>query len=267
MSQPSLIDASVFDCSGYLIGRVARVEPLESGNFTLVVTPLGSNGSGNEIKIDNSHIHGLDSEQRVIHIDLEHQQFLPDLGTGIQLLEERLVVNRKRVKVGEVSIRRVIETEIIEVPIHREKLVIEKIGGGEPPIEVNLGGTRLEGYEVATQLGHSIDDQKPSVSGNFGTIPEAIEFIRATGQRSDQNTVQNCEKVRVAILLDSKTGLKGTVYDFESLETAADKLARLDKVLLNQCSNVRLELFLKDYAMLPAYQDWFAQYASPQAQH
>jgi stress response protein YsnF len=45
----------------------------------------------------------------------------------IQLLEERLVVNRLKRKVGEVVVRKEIETRIVEIPIRREKLIIEQV--------------------------------------------------------------------------------------------------------------------------------------------
>ncbi|MBW4465410.1 MAG: YsnF/AvaK domain-containing protein [Pegethrix bostrychoides GSE-TBD4-15B] len=49
-----------------------------------------------------------------------------DLGQ-IQLFEERVAVDMQQRKLGEVIVRKVIETEIIEIPVRREKLVIEQI--------------------------------------------------------------------------------------------------------------------------------------------
>jgi hypothetical protein len=46
----------------------------------------------------------------------------------IPLLEERLIVNRERQKRGEVVVRKEIETEIVEVPVQREKLIVEEVG-------------------------------------------------------------------------------------------------------------------------------------------
>lgn len=46
----------------------------------------------------------------------------------IPLLEERLIVDQKQRKVGEVVVRKEIETEIIEVPVQREKLIVEQVG-------------------------------------------------------------------------------------------------------------------------------------------
>lgn len=49
-----------------------------------------------------------------------HEEIIP-------LLEERLVVRRQRHKVGEIIVRKVVETRMIQVPIRRERLVIEQI--------------------------------------------------------------------------------------------------------------------------------------------
>lgn len=46
----------------------------------------------------------------------------------ISLLEEKLQVARRRQKVGEVVIRKQVETRIVQLPIRREKLIVEKIG-------------------------------------------------------------------------------------------------------------------------------------------
>ncbi|MBE9143600.1 YsnF/AvaK domain-containing protein [Planktothrix mougeotii] len=46
----------------------------------------------------------------------------------IPLKEEKLIVERERRKVGEVVIRKQVETYFVQVPVKREKLVIEQVG-------------------------------------------------------------------------------------------------------------------------------------------
>jgi len=46
----------------------------------------------------------------------------------IPLREERVVVDRAKQKVGEVVVRKEIETEIVQVPVQREKLIVEQVG-------------------------------------------------------------------------------------------------------------------------------------------
>lgn len=51
--------------------------------------------------------------------------------TTIPLKAEKIVIERERKKVGEVVVRKEVETEYIQVPIKREKLIIEQIGEEE----------------------------------------------------------------------------------------------------------------------------------------
>ncbi|MFM7423600.1 MAG: DUF2382 domain-containing protein [Elainella sp.] len=50
-----------------------------------------------------------------------------DDGETIRLLEERLRVERHRRKVGEVVVHKVVDTQMIQVPVRRERLVVEQI--------------------------------------------------------------------------------------------------------------------------------------------
>ncbi len=45
----------------------------------------------------------------------------------VRLLEERLIVNRTKRKIGEVVVRKEIETRMVEIPLRREKLIIEQV--------------------------------------------------------------------------------------------------------------------------------------------
>lgn len=46
----------------------------------------------------------------------------------IPLLEERLLVKREKRKVGEVIIKKEVETRIVETPIRREVIIVEQVG-------------------------------------------------------------------------------------------------------------------------------------------
>lgn len=255
MSQQHLINSDVFDRSGYLIGKVVRIQTSTDTDFSIIVQLLGSNGEGDQVTIPSTSFTAIDSEKKTIHVDRDQREFAPNAGQGIQLVEERVVVNRKRVKVGEVSVRRVVETEMVEIPVRREKLVIENIGSSTPPIEVSLGETQIQGHEIAVK---PADSRDLTASGVFETIQDAMTFLNTAEQQQELR----CEKIRVAILLDGKNGLKGTIYEFETSQTATQKLSRLDKVLFNQCSHVRLELFLNDPSLVQTYQNLISEHAS-----
>ncbi len=50
---------------------------------------------------------------------------------NIALRTEKLVIERERRKVGEVVVRKEVETEYIQVPVKREKLIIEQVNDAE----------------------------------------------------------------------------------------------------------------------------------------
>lgn len=49
----------------------------------------------------------------------------------IPLKAEKVVIERERKKVGEVVVRKEVETDYIQIPVKREKLIIEQIGDQE----------------------------------------------------------------------------------------------------------------------------------------
>jgi stress response protein YsnF len=63
----------------------------------------------------------------------------------VPLLAERVIVDRHKRKSGEVVIRKVIETEVIEVVVRREKLIVEQISPEYKELAViDLGKTSVE---------------------------------------------------------------------------------------------------------------------------
>ncbi|HEY9737120.1 MAG TPA: DUF2382 domain-containing protein, partial [Trichocoleus sp.] len=201
------------------------------------------------------------------------------------LLEERLVVNRKRNKVGEISVRKVIETEMVQVPVRREKLVIEKIGESEPLVEVGLGETRItgngivEGYfneadngaagvtngvslgspaaaQMATQPSSHVQPQAgPTASGEFSTLREALTFLDAIARLPEHR----CRQIQVTLFLRQISRMETTLHQFESPDTAIQVLSALESALYERCSSVRLDLLLADPSMIQTYQSWFTQ--------
>ncbi|MBW4496763.1 MAG: DUF2382 domain-containing protein [Oscillatoria princeps RMCB-10] len=111
----------------------------------------------------------------------------------ILLLEERLVVERSKQKVGEVIVRKEIETRIVEVPVRREKLIIEQISPQHKQLaEIDLG----EGEVTGTQAGE-IASLAPTVTGEFDSPESASRFLEAIAE----NRPHGCAKVRVELVL------------------------------------------------------------------
>jgi len=133
-------------------------------------------------------------------------------GEVIRLLAERLIVNRTKRKVGEVIVRKVVETEFIEVPVRREKLIVEQVSPELKQIaEIDLGLGDLSGIELSqpqltqatvnqdVSVEPSYSESKPMVRGEFtspkaaGLLLEAIALQRQHG----------CTRIRVEIELEN----------------------------------------------------------------
>lgn len=115
----------------------------------------------------------------------------------IQLLEERLVVNRSKRKVGEVIVRKEIETRVVEVLVRREKLVVEQVSPEYKQLAVvNLG----QGQE--DQLDIEAASKLPAtVEGKFTSVTAAIKFLEAIAAQSDSGL----QSVQISILLKDAT--------------------------------------------------------------
>ncbi|MDX2228590.1 MAG: DUF2382 domain-containing protein [Leptolyngbyaceae cyanobacterium bins.349] len=110
----------------------------------------------------------------------------------VPLLEERLKVEYERRKVGEVIIRKQIETRMVQVPVRYEKLVIEQVGDTSKTLaEVDLSQGMLDTVDVGAS-------GKPVVSGEFKSPKTASYVLDAIAK-----TLQHrCKKVRIEIELE-----------------------------------------------------------------
>ncbi|MGQ4646303.1 DUF2382 domain-containing protein [Lyngbya aestuarii] len=122
----------------------------------------------------------------------------------IRLLEERLVVNRSKQKIGEVVVRKEIETRMIEVPVRREKLIVEQIEIGSEAkqlAEIDLGEgevTGVEHHKVASV------DPRPTLAGEFISPKAASEILQAIALQKPHG----CVKVRLEIVVENQRFLE-----------------------------------------------------------
>jgi stress response protein YsnF len=125
----------------------------------------------------------------------------------VRLLEERLVVNRSKHKVGEVVVRKEIETQIVEVPIQREKLIVEQVGSETKQLaEIDLGKGEITGVELAklseSEFRHRQrynPDDGYIVTGEFVSPKAASNLLEAIALKGRHG----CEKIRVEIVVES----------------------------------------------------------------
>lgn len=125
----------------------------------------------------------------------------------VRLLEERVVVNRRKQKVGEVVVRKEIETQIIEVPIQREILIIEQVGSETKRLAaIDLSKGEVRGVELANPSSSEIHHQKESrpakgypVIGEFVSPRAASNLLEAIALQKRHG----CEKVRVELTVEN----------------------------------------------------------------
>jgi uncharacterized protein (TIGR02271 family) len=132
----------------------------------------------------------------------------PEVSEGeiVRVIEERLVVDRSKVKLGEVIVRKEIETRMVEVPVQREKLVVEQVSlEGKHLVDIELGQEEISAVELNAS---EITEDKPSrtvdlgseitVTGEFSSAKVASLLLKAISLEQHQG----CKKVRVKIVTE-----------------------------------------------------------------
>jgi Domain of unknown function (DUF2382) len=103
----------------------------------------------------------------------------------ISLLEEKLQVARLKQKVGEVVIRKQVETRMVNIPLRREKLIIEKVGKNpEQLTEVIVAEETVNGFkydELDNSNGFSFNKT------HFLSLSTAHELLTAISHLSSGN--------------------------------------------------------------------------------
>ncbi len=139
----------------------------------------------------------------------------------IPLLEERLAVHRYKNKVGEVIVRKEIETQIIRVPIRREKLVVEQITPEHKQIAVFDLGSHQVSLKEMDATDDAMDNIKPDgclIKSEFDTIKLANQFLAVIAHL----TSTECKSVEISIKVENE--LMREVYQ-QSLEKFLSSLA------------------------------------------
>ncbi|MEG4801961.1 DUF2382 domain-containing protein [Microcoleus sp. ARI1-B5] len=133
----------------------------------------------------------LDTDEHEENLDIVDREV-------IRLLEERLVINRSKRKVGEVIVRKEIETRMVQVPIQWEKLIVEQVGD-DPKVlaEIDLGEGNITGIDL-TEI--KSDRQEPTVKAEFTSVQKASKILNAIASQPRHG----CVKVRLEIVLEDK---------------------------------------------------------------
>lgn len=149
----------------------------------------------------------------------------------IRLLGERVVVERSKRKVGEVIVRKEIETRMVQVPVRYEKLIIEQVGSEPKQLaEIILG-----------EASANIDDQ-----------PETVVRANKSISQDDINTVALTQDTINS--LNSELRVSGK---FDSAKTASLLLNAIAMERNQGCKQVRVEIVVENEERKKTYQEWF----------
>ncbi|MBD2603144.1 DUF2382 domain-containing protein [Scytonema hofmannii FACHB-248] len=156
---------------------------------------LGKEIPENEKRLDNPNTVKVEAKYNLENVVEE------DI---IRLLGERLIVDSTKRKIGEVIVRKEIETRMVQVPVRREKLIVEQINPEHKQLaEIDLGFTEISGIDLA-------ENQRPefaslegslTVSGDFSSPKIASLLLNAIALERNHK----CKQVRVTIVVEDES--------------------------------------------------------------
>ncbi len=121
----------------------------------------------------------------------------------ISLLEERLMVDFTRRKVGEIIVRKEIETHVlqVQVPVRREKLIVEQISPEYKKLaEVDLGQTDTSPGDIETHHRDGFcQSTYPTVCGELKSPKAASDLLNQISNTPSHG----CKIIRIEIVLEN----------------------------------------------------------------
>ncbi|MBW4450548.1 MAG: YsnF/AvaK domain-containing protein [Spirirestis rafaelensis WJT71-NPBG6] len=166
---------------------------------------LGKEIPGNEKFLDNSNT-VTEANNSFVNSTVEAKYNLEDVVEEdiIRLLGERLIVDSSKRKIGEVIVRKEIETRMVQVPVRREKLIVEQISPEHKQLaEVDLGLTEISGIDLAGNQRPEFAnlDGNLTVTGDFSSPKIASLLLNAIALERNHK----CKQVRVTIVVQDES--------------------------------------------------------------
>ena len=120
----------------------------------------------------------------------QEQQF-PELSpiATVKLYEEKLKVTRRQQKIGEVIVRKQVETRMVQIPISREKLIVERVGQNpERLTEVVISEGKVNGFKY-DQLNHQ-DNTLHTSTSQYLEVATAQQLLEAIANLNSASQVR-----------------------------------------------------------------------------
>jgi sporulation protein YlmC with PRC-barrel domain len=121
----------------------------------------------------------------------------------IRLLGERLIIDRSKRKVGEVVVRKEIETRMVTVPVRHERLIVEQISPEHKELaNIYLGGEELIATDPSSGQKLEYDDLNGAltVSGEFSSPKIASLLLNAIALERNNG----CKRVKITIAVEDE---------------------------------------------------------------
>lgn len=200
---------------------VQKIDPLVKKIFLIVdSTQINNLPEYQERDMEiNTDLQGISSDSHVVdsHLadatsELHTQQTTLQSEEIIKLLEERLVVDRTKRKVGEIIVRKEIETRMVTIPVRRERLIVEQLSPEHKQLaNIDLGEEQLEQVESQTESSQVEPTQQPTplttsfegsltVTGEFSSPKVASLLLNAIALERNHG----CQRIQVTIAVDNE---------------------------------------------------------------
>ncbi|MDY6785566.1 MAG: hypothetical protein SW833_23950 [Cyanobacteriota bacterium] len=239
-SAKQLIGYSVISPQDQIFGRVEKVFLDKNRHLYLVISPSDSSTRTTWAWLAGQLIQTVETTARSLRVNLSLTEverlpiYKPPSQTpssddsnlkdgsrvleeyNIPLLEEKLAVKRNKHKIGEIVVRKEIETYIAQVPLKREKLIVEQVGSETQQLAtIDLGQEEIVGVEYrAVEEGEGASTLRSEFT-SYQAASEALAAIAALHQ-SDGG-----ERVRVELSVENRE-LQ------EKYKTILDRFARVE---------------------------------------
>ncbi len=167
---------------------------------------LGTETPGDQKQLGNSteqltHSKNINNQVEPVNLEEVSEEKI------IRLLEERLFIETSKRKVGEVIVRKEIETRMVQVPVRREKLIVEQVSPEYKQLaEIDLGQEEISSVELAEaeRLEFTNFDSGLTVSGEFSSPKIASLLLNAIALERNHG----CKQVRVTIVVEDESRQK-----------------------------------------------------------
>lgn len=168
-----------------------KISENTSGNLT-VDNSLQNSSIPDTSSLNQANNFAVDSTtEEVAHEDI------------IRLLGERLIVDRSKRKVGEVVVRKEIETRMVTVPVRHERLIVEQVSPEYKELaNIYLGGEEIAGVEPpsAQKLESPDFNGALTVSGEFSSPKIASLLLNAIALERNNG----CKRVKITIAVEDE---------------------------------------------------------------